>query len=504
MNLQSHPFAKSPWPGGEGLNPELFRQVMIDAPDAILILESDGQVVWANPSAMEALLPGTGVSHPPARWTELWSGSQRRQADTFLANAVRPLTFTGQRHSPLQMEQWWECSLTPLNDGDNRHRRILCVARDITMRRANETALHIAEERYRLLFENAVDGILQLTGNGTVVLANAALARILGMGSAQMLVQTWPRFAHECFVSVTKSVEFLQLITTQPEVKQFEFQLRRRHGSQIWASISARALRDDQGNFAGYEGSLKDISPRRNADQLIREQANLINRARDAILVADLADRLTLWNHGAETILGWTAAETLGRPLANFIGPIPGRKPDAGPDEEWHGEMQMNDRSGRPVVLLAHTHAVCNEEGRPVARLYIASDITEKKQLEERAFHAQRMEGIGMLAAGIAHNLNNILAPILMAAPMLREEVATPRGHKFIAMMEQSAGRAAALVKQFLSFAHQAGGERQPLQVKHVIHDLAGILFETFPKSIRCEQLLEKVQQVLAARGRGP
>jgi PAS domain S-box-containing protein len=121
--------------------------------------------------------------------------------------------------------------------------------------------------------------------------------------------------------------------------------------------------------------------------------------------------------------------------------------------------------------------------GRNV-RLVLANDITEKKLLEEKFLHAQRLESIGMLAAGLAHDLNNVLAPIMLAAPMLRANASNPRDLRILNTLEQNAARGAGLVKQILGFAHSTTGELRPTQVGHLLQDIISIIEETFPKFI--------------------
>ena len=100
------------------------------------------------------------------------------------------------------------------------------------------------------------------------------------------------------------------------------------------------------------------------------------------------------------------------------------------------------------------------------------------------------MENIGLLAAGIAHDINNMLAPILLAAPMLRDHVQDPGALGLLSTLEQSAERGANLVRQILSFAHGATGEHRMMQVKHLLRDISGVITGTFPKSIRLEDYI--------------
>jgi two-component system cell cycle sensor histidine kinase/response regulator CckA len=128
-----------------------------------------------------------------------------------------------------------------------------------------------------------------------------------------------------------------------------------------------------------------------------------------------------------------------------------------------------------------------DDAGEPESHLCIGADITEKKSLEEKFLRVQRLESIGMLASGIAHDLNNVLAPIFLAAPMLREHATDPVDISMLTTLEKSAERGAGLVRQILSFAHGVGGANQQLQVKHLLKDTVSVIKETFPKNIRLE-----------------
>jgi PAS domain S-box-containing protein len=116
-------------------------------------------------------------------------------------------------------------------------------------------------------------------------------------------------------------------------------------------------------------------------------------------------------------------------------------------------------------------------------------DMTEKKQLQDELMRAQRLESIGMLAAGIAHDLNNVLAPILMAAPILRmRSPGDEKNRSLLRTLEKSAERGAGLVKQILSFAHGLSGQLQIVQAKHILRDIASVARETFPKLIEVRE----------------
>jgi two-component system cell cycle sensor histidine kinase/response regulator CckA len=234
----------------------------------------------------------------------------------------------------------------------------------------------------------------------------------------------------------------------------------------------------------------KEIRQRELAERRIREQADLLNKAHDAIIVSGLDDVLSFWNQGAERIFGWTAAEAVGKRIEDILGFGNGAEFDAArraldQSDEWRGEFRLHDRKGKPLIMEFSITLIRDDAGQPKDRLSIGTNVTDKKSLEEQFFRVQRLESIGMLASGIAHDLNNVLAPIFLAAPMLRERASDPADIRMITTLEKSAERGAGLVRQILSFAHGVSGAHQLVQVKHLMRDTASVINETFPKNLR-------------------
>jgi two-component system cell cycle sensor histidine kinase/response regulator CckA len=231
---------------------------------------------------------------------------------------------------------------------------------------------------------------------------------------------------------------------------------------------------------------------REDAERRIREQADLLNKAHDAIIVTDLEGFITFWNKGAERISGFSAAEVIGLRPENVLGAAVHAELEKSWEalektDEWRGELHMQDRSGKEIVIEVSATLVRDDEGKPRARLSIGTDVTAKKSLEEQFYRSQRLESIGMLASGIAHDHNNVLTPIILAAPMLREHVSNPRDVRMITTLEKSAEQGAALIRQILSFAHGVSGPNQLVQIKHTIRDTKAVIDEIFPKNIRIE-----------------
>src|ERR1700685_1755094 len=224
-----------------------------------------------------------------------------------------------------------------------------------------------------------------------------------------------------------------------------------------------RALRDSR------ERKRREVAERR-----IREQADLLNKAHDAIIVTGLDGVVSFWNHGAERIFGWTASEAGGQRIEGILGTgvaaeLENVRKALEQADEWRGDFRLHDKRGKSLIVEFSITLIRDDAGQPKARLSIGTDITDKKKMEEQFLRVQRLESIGMLASGIAHDLNNVLAPIFLAAPMLREHASNPGDIRMITTLEKSAERGAGLVRQILSFAHGVSGANQLVPVKHIM-----------------------------------
>ena len=242
-----------------------------------------------------------------------------------------------------------------------------------------------------------------------------------------------------------------------------------------------------------------------NVTQAVRESyeqlAGIIASAMNAIITVNAAQQIVMFNQAAEKMFGVAEQEALQQSLDRFI---PARFHTAHHRHiDNFGETKV---SNRKMGVLGAVYGIrANGEEFPVEAsishtevggrkffTVIMRDLTEQKKLEAQLLRAQRMESIGTLAGGIAHDLNNILSPVLMATQTLQLKITDPDALKWLQIMQENVQRGADLVKQVLFFARGIDGERVLLQVKHLIKEIVKILNETLPKSVAIKYSIEE------------
>lgn len=366
------------------------------------------------------------------------------------------------------------------------------------------TEQQLAQSQARLagIIASARDAIITVDPSQCINLFNAAAERIFHCSAGEALGQPIQQFLPDTF---NGSLNLFRQSAVEGFLCGHWLELRgqRLDGSEfpLEASISSTSV-------AGGELGiiiLRDITERRQAEERIREQAALLDQATDAILVGDLQDRICFWNRGAERLYGWTAAEAVGREGYELLnkGSMPelAEAQRAVVDEgEWSGELRQITKEGQEVIVASRWTLMRQADGRPKAKLVINTDLTEKKRLEAQFLRTQRMESLGILASGIAHDLNNVLTPILMAVDLLKDVLPAESRESLLAPLQISAEHGAEMVKQVLSFTRGAEGQRaDQLQVKHIIRDIEKMLRHTLPKSIELRTAVPRDLWVLSA-----
>lgn len=348
--------------------------------------------------------------------------------------------------------------------------------------------LEQSEMKFRSVVQAANDAIISSKSNGNIISWNKCAETIFGYSEGEVLGKPLTILMPERLRYIhSRRLEQLMSCESGYNEKMLESYGLKKDGSEFPIEISIAAWKTEEGTF--YTGIVRDITERKRAQEKIRERASLLNITHDAIAVRDLEHRLTYWNKGAEGLYGWTEDEIKGKNANELL--YKEESPDLMEAKKiviergkWTGELCQVTKDGKEIIVDSRWVLTYDRKGAPKSILIINTDITEKKKLEAQFLRAQRMDSLGTLAGGIAHDLNNILTPIMLSLQMLKEECPDENKRKMVDILERNTMRGADLIKQVLLFARGAEGERRTVQVAYLISEIGKVTKETFPKSI--------------------
>ena len=367
---------------------------------------------------------------------------------------------------------------------------VVVNSRDVTERTRVEEALRESESLYQATFNEAPIGIAQTGLDGQFVKVNRRFCEMLDYTPEELL--RW-NFRDVTFSEdIGRDQESIRkLLAGELQHDRIEKRYVRKDGKIVWVSRTASLRRDASGRPEHFLVVVEDITERRQAEERLAAEKQFFDTAIDALpgvfYLFDREGRLLRWNRNLERVAGYSPAEIAAMHPREFFA-----------DEERQlieqkiGEVLQNGEATVEACLVCKdgrrlpyffTGARTLRDQTPCV-IGMGVDLSERKKLEAQFLRAQRLESIGTLASGIAHDLNNILAPILMAEQLLslKEQDAESRG--FLDMIAGSAQRGAEVVKQVLTFARGVEGERVLVQPRHLVREVEKIARETFPRAI--------------------
>jgi two-component system, cell cycle sensor histidine kinase and response regulator CckA len=359
----------------------------------------------------------------------------------------------------------------------------------------NSSASDKADEMVRqwTTLSNLVhDAIIAKSIDGKVTLWNPAAEKMFGYSAAEIMGRTTQILFPSDRIQETDAI-FLRAVQGEL-VPTFETVCVRKDGRSVDVSLTASPLKDAAGQIIGLSKVLRDQTEHNRVKRQIEEQTALIDQTQDAIVIFDLEGRILFWNKGADRIYGWSRSEATGRFIGEFIHSDIKKYQEVCNHTlaigEWSGEMHHLTRDREDRVIETRWTLLRDKDSRPKSILAINTDVTEKRKIEMQFMKAQRMESLGILAGGIAHDLNNILTPIMLSIDMLKGLMKDDHSKSIIETIEMSARRGSDIVQQVLSFARGMEGQRIVIQPKYLLKDIEHIVNDTFPKDIRLEMQL--------------
>ena len=368
----------------------------------------------------------------------------------------------------------------------------LALSAEIKERRSAEDALKVSEEKYRTITDNINAGIYRNMpeGNGKFIEVNPAFAGIFGFESKEEVLQS---AVDNLYYDKKQRNKFMRKIRKNGFVKDEEILLKKADGSPVWCSITAVAVRDKKDNILYYDGLVEDISERKKVRQALIESEEkyriLVERARDGILI--IKHGIVFYvNSKLCQLSGYAEEEILGSPFLKYVHSderdlIRKRYESrlSGDERDANYETTLVRKDGKKIITEINAGMI-TYEGES-ADLVFLRDVTERKQLENQIRQSQKMEAIGHLAGGVAHDFNNILTVINghgeLALLRMRKN---HKAHKHVSEIVKSAQRASDLIRQLLAFSRQQIIEPRIIDVNQVIESLDKMLHRVIGEDI--------------------
>jgi two-component system cell cycle sensor histidine kinase/response regulator CckA len=464
-----------------------YRTLFEYAPDGIVIADAESRYLDVNASACRMF----GYSRK--EFIGLHASDIVVAAEVpHIAPALAGIKATADYHREWQFRRKdgstfsAEVMATKMPDGN-----LLGMIRDITARRLAEAALQQREADFRVLFAS---------NPMAMWVYELDTLRFLAVNDAAVLHYGYTR---EEFLAMTikdiRPAEDLPMLLRSMERRPQGVDVsgvwrhRQKTGKIIFVHITSHPI-----SFQDRPAELvlaQDVTAQHESERALKASEEhfrrLIENASDMITVIDEAGVVRFQGPSTQRLLGYAAGEMVDRPAGEFIHPDDHgkigesvRRALAGERKPIPVEFRIRHHDGSWRIFQSFGQRMAEVAGK--AQIVVNSrDITEQKKLEEQFLHAQRMEAIGTLASGVAHDLNNILAPMLMVAGILKlRRNASPKDIELLSIIESSAQRGAGIIRQLLSFSGSFSGERVTLQPKHLIHEMTKIMRETFPRNI--------------------
>jgi PAS domain S-box-containing protein len=344
--------------------------------------------------------------------------------------------------------------------------------------------LREVEEKYQIIVENVAEGIFQSTPEGRFITVNPAMTKMCGYSSPEEMISGVQDVAIQHYADPHKRNEFMKILAEQERVDNFEIKVFRKDGTTFWAAVNARAVYDEKEKICYYEGTHNDVTERKRAEEeLVRSEEryrNILREIQESYIEVNLSGNFTFVNQATCQNLGYSLDELIGQ---NFSIIVSGEDDVRVVFEAYNrvfktGEPQNGftfrvvSKDGRIGYTETSISLMKNEQGNPIGFRSIARDITERKlaednrrDLEERLQRSEKMESLGILAGGVAHDLNNVLGIVIGYSELLlmKTEELSPIKSDVMHIM-QGGERAAAIVQDLLTLA------RRGVQTKNVVN----------------------------------
>ncbi len=380
-------------------------------------------------------------------------------------------------------------------------RALVCLS-DVTERRRAEEALRLSEERFRSAMQHSPVGMGICAPDGRWLEVNPRLCAIVGYERDELLATDFESITHPDDHAADQALG-RRLMSREIESGGIEKRYLHRDGRVVWVQVNVSLVWNADGTPRHFVAQIQDITARREAEQALREYQSKLELSMDLAGLApwelDLESRKVMASESLFRIYRTTAAEQGGLEVEAEAVATKFWGPDAA--ELFNGELELMQSATDPAFTHQMEHGIVRADGsrgvvalrysivkdgagRTVRAYGVTQDITERKNLEEQMLRMQRVESVGRLANGVAHDLNNILTPILMGSELFSVQGWNADDLHYRDMIRRSAERGADIVRQLLLFSRGVETDRIPTDVRKVLSDTVRMIRDTFPKTI--------------------
>jgi PAS domain S-box-containing protein len=472
-----------------------YRQIVDTAYEGVWLVDDKARTSFVNARAAELL--GYSVDEMLGRSLfEFMDPDERAFAEGQMLRRFQKISeqheFKFRRKDGTTL--WALVAASPLLDEQGAAVGALGMLTDITRLKHAEATLRDNELELRTIFESAAIGIALVDEEGRPRRSNTALQKMLGYSGDELARMRFAEFTHPDDAG-SDLESYRRMLAGEISSYQLEKRFLHRSGHVVWGRLTASLVRIEGRALFGI-GMVEDITANKLAQARISAQAALLDQATDAILVRSSEGVIEYWNRGAQRLYGWSSEEVVGRNVVDLLYRDPvqyfGAQNRLLAEGSWSGELVQQTQSGQQVTVECRWTLARDESGGTGKVLAINTDVTDKKRLEAQIISAQRMESLGTLAGGIAHDFNNILAAIVANVSLARDDVGYDHPAQMaLSEINDASLRAAALVRQILTFSRRRPPERRVIRLDAVVTEALKLLRATLPASIRIETALD-------------
>lgn len=362
--------------------------------------------------------------------------------------------------------------------------RALGAIWDVTSVEGERARLSELEERLSLTLNTISDGIMFLDRDWKFTFVNARALEIVGRTESELLgYSAWEVFPEGVDGPYWTAYHRALDSGERQQVRAFFEPL------DGWFDVTAYPTAAGLALFV-RDVTAEELARQRAAadERRLAEQARLLDASHDAMIVRTLDHTVRYWNRAAAELYGWSADDAVGQSLSDlvFADMTAFENATAAVLREgfWSGDLEQKTRDGRDIIVDSRWQLVLDEQDRPFAIFTVNADITEERKAAEARQRAQRMESLGTLAGGIAHDLNNVLTPILMSVQLLAQRTSNATEQQILSGIEDSVKRGADMIRQVLSFARGVEGRRLRVSMSDLLDDLALYAHDALPDRI--------------------